>query len=93
MIINFLHISPQYIDHRITYWIEEGLSTNVDYENIRCKTLLIAGENDDFLPSKEEVLHLHSKIQYSKPLIIKNNAHSISLNHFDLLRLMNMYFI
>ena len=92
ILINILNISPEHLEYRIKNWIEEGIRIiNTDYEKIKSKTILIGGENDDFLPSKEEVKFLEKKIKNSKALVISNAAHAISLSNCDLKKLIKQY--
>jgi pimeloyl-ACP methyl ester carboxylesterase len=92
MAINLLNIPHESIHFRLNYWIVDGLKMIGDnYSNIKCKTLLIAGEDDDFLPSKEEIHFLHSKIKNSIPIIVKNSAHSIPINNCDISKLIKKY--
>ncbi len=92
--INIFNISPIYIQHRIDNWIETGLNLiekNDEISKIKCKTLLLAGENDEFLPSAEEVKSLSTKITDSKYFIIPHCSHYISMNNCDLHQLIQKY--
>lgn len=92
ILINMLNITPEHLQYRIKHWVEEGIKViDTDYYKIKCKTLLIAGENDDFLPSKEEVNLLEKKIKNSKAIIVNGAAHAISLSNCDLNKLINKY--
>ncbi len=92
MIINLLNITSESIHFRLQYWIVDGIKMiNNNYDKIKCKTLLIAGENDDFLPSEEEIYFLHSKIKKSIPIVIKNSAHSIPINNCDISKLIKKH--
>jgi pimeloyl-ACP methyl ester carboxylesterase len=93
--INIFNISPTYIKHRVDNWIDYGLKMieqNNEISKIKCKTLLLAGENDDFLPSSEEVKYLSTKIKDSKYFIIPNCSHYISINYCDLHQLIKKNF-
>jgi pimeloyl-ACP methyl ester carboxylesterase len=96
ILINLFNMPVENIQYRIKNWIEEGINIiniNNSIEKIKCKTLLLAGENDDFLPSSDEVQILYKKIKNSKYFIIKDSAHYISYNNCNIVNLINKYLI
>ncbi len=93
--INIFNISPQIIHHRVTNWIEMGINSiekNKTVSKLKCQTLLLAGEDDNFLPSADEVQYLSTIIQNSKYIIIPNCSHYISINHCNLHKLIEKHF-
>jgi pimeloyl-ACP methyl ester carboxylesterase len=90
--INLFNIPSTYINYRVINWIDYGIMQILENNSLlklNCETLLLAGENDDFLPSSEEVKYLSTQIKNSKYIIIPECSHYISVmncNLYDLIK-------
>jgi len=67
------------VSHRVSQWMPVGaqLLTDKRLATLDLPTLIVAGEEDSFLPSKDEADRLTSLIPKSKKIIVKGSGHFV----------------
>lgn len=74
------------INHRVGQWLPVGaqLLTKERLASLQVPTLIVAGEDDKFLPSKKEAARLTKLIPGSKKLLVKGSGHFVLDNRVNL---------
>jgi pimeloyl-ACP methyl ester carboxylesterase len=72
-------LPPDLISHRVGQWLPAGaqLLTDARLSSLQVPTLIVAGENDKFLPSKQEADRLTKLMPNSKKLLVKGSGHFV----------------
>jgi pimeloyl-ACP methyl ester carboxylesterase/1-acyl-sn-glycerol-3-phosphate acyltransferase len=74
------------VAHRVSMWLPVGaqLLTDERLANLHVSTLVVAGEDDNFLPSKDEAERLTKILPKCEKLIVKGAGHFVLDNRVNL---------
>jgi hypothetical protein len=71
-------LPPDMLEHRVTRWLTVGTQVvNPRLSELKLPVLIVAGEDDRLMPSKQEAVRLSKILPRSEKLVVKGRGHFV----------------